>query len=105
VEGELSRVPAEVSDELYMVLREAVRNALLHAGARSLRVRLASDGLELRAEVVDDGIGFDPKTGAGVGVASMGERVQLLGGRLTVTSAPGLGTGVQARLPLPRPVS
>jgi signal transduction histidine kinase len=103
VEGDLSRLPADVSDELYLVLREAVRNALLHGRARSVRVRLAADGGELRAEVADDGIGFDPRTAAGVGVASMGERMQLLGGTLTVTSAPGRGTGVQTRLPLPRP--
>ena len=86
---------------------ESVTNALRHADARRVQVALRrDDGIEI--EIVDDGCGFDPATvrggglvAGGSGVLGMRERVELLGGRLTIESAPGAGTRVRAEIPLP----
>jgi signal transduction histidine kinase len=124
--GDMSTVPADVCDQFYLVLREAVRNAVLHGKPTSLRVRLEVAGGELTARVTDDGVGFDAPTtpggslpggslpgagtgtaelaGGGVGIASMRERMQLLGGTLLLSSAAGGGTTVEARLSLVRPL-
>jgi len=88
---------------LFRVAQEALRNALSHAQAQRIGVglRLDAGGAELR--VVDDGRGFDPQAGrvrASLGLASMRERMALLGGRLDVRSRPGEGASVIAWAPL-----
>lgn len=88
---------------LFRVAQEALRNALSHAQAQRIGVglRLDAGGAELR--VVDDGQGFDPQAGrvrASLGLASMRERMALLGGRLDVRSRPGEGASVIAWAPL-----
>jgi signal transduction histidine kinase len=109
-EGDTSTLTHEVSEELYLVLREAVRNALVHGHADALRVELELNDGELRATVTDNGAGFDLgetlraaagdglPSPAGVGMASMQERIDLLGGTLTVVTALGTGTTVEVRL-------
>jgi signal transduction histidine kinase len=91
-DGEL---PVDVCEELYVVLREAVRNALLHARPGSIEVTVVVDGGVL-ATVRDDGRGFDVPGAlakpSGFGLLSMRERVELLDGTMTITSAPGEGT-------------
>jgi signal transduction histidine kinase len=84
------------------ITHEALQNALRHAHAEhvSVRLRHASDGLVV--EVSDDGVGFDPG-GAEIrsrhlGLTSMEERAQELGGRLEIHSAPGAGTTVRFEL-------
>ena len=115
-EGDTSMLMDEVSEELYLVLREAVRNALVHGKPSAVRVDLRLTDAELRAAVGDNGEGFDVDTlqllddngtpsPAGVGMASMRERLDLLGGTLTVSSVPGVGTIVKAQLPLSRALS
>jgi signal transduction histidine kinase len=101
VAGRLEAVPAAVSEEVYLVLREALHNALLHAGPAALDVAVTVEGSALRAEVTDDGSGFDPTTRSeGIGLASMRERVELLGGSVDVSSGIGRGTRVRALIPL-----
>ncbi len=112
--GDTSTLTREVSEELYLVLREAVRNALVHGHASAVQVDLELTNGELRAAVADNGTGFDvadtlklldedgPPSPAGVGMTSMRERLDLLGGSLTVSSALGTGTTVEACLPLSR---
>jgi signal transduction histidine kinase len=93
----------DLETALYRITQEAMTNALKHAGAESLSIDIfeAEDAVELR--VRDEGRGYDPSehTG-GFGLLGMRERVELLGGRLTVDTAPGAGTTVRARLPARR---
>ncbi|GLZ35199.1 two-component sensor histidine kinase [Lentzea sp. NBRC 105346] len=102
VTGDVTNLPSEVVEELYLVLREAARNALLHAGPKRVDVEIDATGGQLQAVVRDDGCGFDThKLGlaSGIGLESMRERVELLGGTLSVTSVLGEGTTVTVSLP------
>ena len=102
VSGEApSDLPAELCDELYLILREAARNALIHAAARHLEVGIGIGVDAIRATVTDDGQGFEPRQHLATGgLASMRERAQLLGGFLTVSSRPGEGTVVHVHVPI-----
>jgi signal transduction histidine kinase len=105
VDGDLSRLPPLVAQELYLVLREAVHNTVLHARARSLRVHIALTPGAVSAEVRDDGVGFDlaVATGPGrpgTGLTGMRDRIELIGGRLTVASEATKGSSVRAVIPL-----
>lgn len=110
VSGPVGDLSGALAEEVYLTVREAVRNAVTHASAESLWVALDSDGRWLRAEVTDAGRGFDPTSPAradrsgvhGNGMQSMRERVDLLGGDLEVLSEPGRGTTVRLAIPLPR---
>lgn len=98
------RLPPAVETALYRVVQEALTNVLKHGRARrvSLVLQRTPDGVV--ATVEDDGRGFDPDAhppDAGrLGLLGMRERVELVGGVLTVESAPGRGTTVIARVPL-----
>ncbi len=103
----LGEVPAAIPSAtalcLFRVAQEALRNALRHSGARELKVSIAVADEGLRLVVRDDGAGFDPESqggGSTLGLASMRERVSLLGGDFDVESAAGLGTIVMAWVPL-----
>jgi PAS domain S-box-containing protein len=101
VEGTI-QVPYPAEEHLYRIAEQALNNALKHAGARTLTVRLATRDGGLAMTIVDDGRGFDPEVagdGAGQGLISMRERAAQIGGTLTVTSAPGQGTTIAVRLP------
>lgn len=102
-------IPQQTRVIAYRIAKEAMTNARKHAGADSVRVTITASAGELVLEVVDDGDGFDPdaeKSGAGhLGLTIMHDRAALAGGRLTVDSAPGRGTRVVARLPVPDPRS
>ncbi|CAN5230979.1 hypothetical protein BH11ACT1_BH11ACT1_16080 [soil metagenome] len=83
------------------VVEEAVTNALRHGGATSLRVAIDLDMDCLAVAVVDDGSGFDaPTAGPRSGTKRLQERLVLIGGRLNVSSVPGEGTRVEARVPI-----
>ena len=102
VEGE-QKVPDEVREQLFLVLREAVRNAVSHSGAGKLSVEVQTDRERIASVVADDGRGFERKPGerpeAG-GLAHMVERASLMGGSCSIESAPGEGTRVEASFPL-----
>jgi len=105
IEEEFPKVlPAEVSVELLRVLQEALANARRHSGATNVELRLQTEdeeGLVVVAEVSDDGRGFDPAlVHPGVGLSAMRERVEALGGKLVLESAPTQGTNVRLRVPL-----
>lgn len=104
VSGDETWASPTVLDESFLIIREAVRNAISHGGPSMvlISVDLAPD--ELRARIEDDGHGFDPSGPSesdGIGLASMRERATLLGGRVTVSSRPGHGTNVELLVPLP----
>ncbi len=99
----LPPLPAAVEQAVYRVVQEALHNALRHADARTVTVRVRGDAGRVRVEVADDGVGFDPdpqaRAGRRLGLASMRERARAVGGRLTVTSAPGGGTTIRLQVP------
>ena len=95
----LPPLPAAVEVAAYRIAQEAITNVARHAGARHCAVRLELDprGGVLRLEVEDDGRGMG--AGRGVGLHSMRERAEELGGTLVVGPAPEGGTRVRAELP------
>jgi len=89
--------------QLLRVVQEALTNVRKHAGARHAAVSLNADDGVVTLAVMDDGTGFDPGRleeafDHGFGLASMRERVELIGGTLAVHTAPGKGTRVEVRL-------
>ncbi|MGH2986299.1 MAG: GAF domain-containing sensor histidine kinase [Solirubrobacterales bacterium] len=91
----------ELDHELLRIAQEAIQNALRHASARRVGVRLAERGEAIELEVADDGIGFDPESpqlrARRLGLTSMEERARRLGGELEIRSQPGRGTTVWVR--------
>ena len=103
VEGEEAPVSAGVREQLFLVLREAVRNAVSHSGAGKVTVAVGVGRDRIADVVEDDGSGFDRETtdpAESGGLASMTERIALLGGACSVESAPGEGTRVEVSVPL-----
>lgn len=98
---------AEQRRHIYLILKEAIHNAARHASASQVRLSVALDDGRLRAELTDDGCGFDTGdgTGSGVvghGIGSMTRRAAELGGRLEIHSRPGEGTTLALDVPLGR---
>jgi two-component system sensor histidine kinase UhpB len=107
IRGEGRRLNPAVETALYRVIQEAITNILKHADASYVEIDLdLSQKDRIVARVEDDGRGFNPTyngtigSGAGVGIFGMQERINLVGGRLTVDSAPGEGTEVRVMAPL-----
>ncbi|WP_086843054.1 sensor histidine kinase [Amycolatopsis kentuckyensis] len=99
--GDLATMPPAVSEELYIVLREAIRNAVQHASPRTIRATVEVRESKALAKVEDDGCGFDvAMTGSGIGLLSMSERVELLDGDFMITSTEGSGTTVSITIPV-----
>ncbi|MDP9426091.1 MAG: sensor histidine kinase, partial [Actinomycetota bacterium] len=103
-EGEEEHLPDYVRDQLYMVLREGVRNAVAHSGTGSIVVEVKISPREVVALIWDHGLGFESSEAVseGVGLSSMRERTELLGGSFEVTSGTQHGTTLKVRLPLMR---
>ncbi len=108
VTGSEHPLSSDVALAVYRILQEAATNVCRHAGAERLNVTLvyAEDALHLQIE--DDGRGFDPAALAAAGalyrssgLLGMQERAAALGGECTITSAPGRGTRIHVRIPLP----
>jgi signal transduction histidine kinase len=94
----------EAEHQVLRVVQEAVTNALRHARASRVAVSLTGGGASgLVVRVTDDGTGFDPDApvhrGRRLGLTSMHERADALGGALTIDSTPGAGTTVELRVP------
>lgn len=89
-----------VREALYRIAHEALHNAVKHSGARRSLLRLHGEGPVVRLVVTDDGCGFDPAAvGPGrIGLRSMRERAESLGGTFVVRAGPG-GTSVEASIP------
>jgi signal transduction histidine kinase len=118
IEDKCSRLPLAVTldvpsylrdqrfiDELeaaaYFTVTEAVANAVKHARADQVSVRLHRVGEDLVVEVADDGVGFyTDNVVTGTGLGGLSDRLRALGGVLDVDSQPGVGTTIRARLPV-----
>ena len=95
-------LPSGVRHRLMMVVKEALNNALKHARATEVRVKLEFDGECLRVTVADNGAGFDPTTvKRGNGLDHSGRRMKEIGGTCMVESKSGAGTliGISVLLP------
>ncbi|MFN4074013.1 MAG: histidine kinase [Thermus sp.] len=95
-------LPQELEMVIYRVVQEALTNVARHSGSFRAAVGVLEMGGAVRVFVEDEGKGFDPQAvGLGhQGLLGMRERVELVGGRLILESAPGEGTRIQVRLPL-----
>jgi signal transduction histidine kinase len=117
IEDRVSRLPASVSLEVaeqvrnarfaqavegaaYFTVCEGLANAMKHASARRLVVRLGADGDDLVVEVTDDGAGFETRGVARSGLSGLEDRIAALGGRFQISSVPGRGTQLHATLPV-----
>jgi signal transduction histidine kinase len=101
VEAEpLPRLPAAVEVAAYRVVQEALGNAARHADASHVEVRLATSADGLDVEVSDDGSGDVRPRPDGVGLRSMRERAEEIGGHFDLRATPGNGTTVRITLPL-----
>jgi signal transduction histidine kinase len=104
VDDDLGRFGAETELALFRVLQESLTNIQKHSGSTTARLRLALDGNRVVLEVQDNGRGFaGPGNGdemaLGVGLSSMRERLEQLGGELVLQSNDG-GTSLRAALPV-----
>ena len=96
--GMHTRVPCDIELALYRIVQEGLTNVLRHSRAHSCHVSLIRGARSVGVTITDDGVGFSGKTnrGAGLGLIGIRERVAQLGGKLTITSAEGKGTTLQA---------
>ncbi|WP_322919714.1 sensor histidine kinase [Nocardioides renjunii] len=99
-DDDLEPLPAAVEVAAYRIVLEAVTNVQRHSRADRCEVRLTRDDAALHLEVADTGGGLAPDRRAGVGLSSMRERAEELGGSFEVAPRSGGGTVVRARLPL-----
>ncbi|MGE5344933.1 MAG: ATP-binding protein [Acidithiobacillales bacterium] len=109
IEGLEERLPVEIETAVFRVVQEALTNVVRHAHAETVLIQMAREEAQLAIEVEDDGRGFDPasvatpeSSGRGLGLLGIRERVELLGGHVTIDSAPGQGTRLALSVPLPK---
>lgn len=105
-EGEQRRLAPEIETALFRIAQEAINNIAKHAEATQADIQLTWEPDELILVIEDNGCGFAPETimdsrdkTQGMGLLGMKERATLLGGALHISSEPGEGTRVVARLP------
>jgi signal transduction histidine kinase len=97
-----SRLSADVMLCLFRVVQEALQNVIKYSHAKEVKVHLAGTPIGLTLSVVDDGVGFDVQAmrAKGLGIISMKERLEAIGGSLEIRSSPGRGTRVEATVPV-----
>jgi signal transduction histidine kinase len=103
-QGEMDSLREPVPLVLFRVLQEALNNVARHSGATQVEVSLQANKDEVQLRIKDRGKGFDPMTlSDGLGLVSMRERLRLVGGKMKISSALGLGTEVEAVVPVEQP--
>ena len=104
VEADECALPEHVEIALYRITQEALQNVVKHSGATVAGVVLRCDPGLVSLRISDDGAGFHPDAAAGgFGLSGMAERAELVGGHLDVSSGPGRGTTIEARIPVTPP--
>jgi signal transduction histidine kinase len=96
------RLPGEVETALFRIVQESLTNVALHAQAERVDVVINYRDNHIKAIIEDDGVGFipsSPTVDSHLGLFGMRERVEMLGGELTIESAPGRGTAVSVEVP------
>ena len=102
-EPEKLNLPSEIERELYYVLREGLTNITRHSHASRVQFRLKQFENAIEVSLEDNGIGLDLRTaenGRGLGLRSMKERIEKLGGELALKSSPSSGTKISFSVPL-----
>jgi len=92
----------------FRVTQEALHNIAKHSQAKTVHVSLIADGAYLVLAIRDDGIGFRTELNGdqpGLGLVSMRERIHLIGGDFAISSSPGAGTAINAKVPLPATIT
>ena len=99
---EALQLPRGIENHLFRIVQEALSNALRHAKATKLSLKLHCQGETMRLLIQDNGVGFDlnERKQTSYGLASMRERVNEIGGTLNIITAPGKGTKIDIRVPL-----
>jgi len=97
--GALTVVPGELADHAEAVITEAVSNAVRHAGAGHLTIRICAAD-QLSVEIIDDGCGIPQDNQRRSGLANMGRRAAQVGGDCSITAVPDGGTRVCWTAPL-----
>jgi two-component system, NarL family, sensor histidine kinase UhpB len=101
LQGKLPALSPDVELVIYRIAQEGLTNALRHSGANSATLSLVADAETLTLRVADDGEGMPAPFPSGTaGIAGMRERALLVGGRLSIESAPGRGTEVRLSIPV-----
>jgi signal transduction histidine kinase len=103
VTGSVRRLPAGVEEAAFRIVQESLNNVVKHANAPRAQVALHFEPRLLKLSTADNGVGFDPNArprAHTMGMASMRERAESVGGYMSVESAPARGTRVSADLPI-----
>ena len=97
-----ANLPHDLTLSVFRIVQEALQNALKYSRARSVNVHLRGGPDTLALTVSDDGVGFDVEAawGKGLGLISISERIEAIGGTLDMQSAPGAGTTLTIDIPL-----
>src|SRR5439155_21417022 len=99
--GTARRLPPEKEENLLRVAQAALTDVLRHANARRVRIDLSYNPRHVRLSIEDDGQGLNSVSGNGLGLKTMRERAEIIGGELSVSSRPGEGTRIDALVPVP----
>jgi len=105
-ENVAATLPDDIALCLFRIAQESMQNAVKHSGARNIRVQLKGENDAIALQIVDDGAGFDvgaAAAGKGLGLISMHERAESVGGTLRVVSRKGVGTRLQVTVPFRTP--
>jgi len=95
-------LPSDMEDALYHIALEALNNIVKHSECMNAKIRITSKGKDILMEISDNGKGFDTaQPQVGLGLRNMRERGQMLNGKVEVTSTPGEGTLVRAKVEVP----
>ena len=100
------RIPQSIETALFRIAQEAITNIVRHSRATMVNVQFLSEDHWVTLKITDNGQGFDPHAlqpteGHGLGLNGMQERASILGGECELQSAPGLGTTITVRVPIP----
>jgi signal transduction histidine kinase len=103
----MTRFDPHVEIALFRIVQEALANIGKHSGASTVNLRLGMDDGSVRLTIRDDGTGFNPAavrrtkdSNRGLGLISMRERTQELGGTCRIESMPGKGTTITVEIPV-----
>ena len=97
-------VPVVINNTIYRTIQESLTNAARHAEAETVNISILANEKEIHLDIADKGKGFNPKKiviGRSSGLSGIYERLLLLKGRLELDTAPGKGTRLNIRIPLP----
>lgn len=105
VEGDSAAdLPTKIKNHVFRTCQEALSNACKHSGADRVSLEIQNKGKLFSLTITDNGRGFEPSSivgeARGIGLSTMKERIELLGGALHIRSAPGKGTAIEIEVPL-----